>query len=95
MNGTSSVPINFGVRAKRIKKGSYGISGTVTITDALDGYDVDKDFIICFVNYLLGQFSARLNCITAQTAATTGKWHPSNFHVGLCAIRLTMIIESS
>lgn len=50
MNGTSSVPINFGVRAKRIKKGSYGISGTVTITDALDGYDVDKDLFICFVN---------------------------------------------
>lgn len=40
MNGTSSVPIIFGVRSKRVSKGSYGISGKVTITDTFEGYDV-------------------------------------------------------
>lgn len=40
-NGTTSLPIFFGIRAKRIKKGTYGLAGTVTVTDdAFDGYDV-------------------------------------------------------
>lgn len=41
MNGTSSLPHVFDVHVKRIKKGLYGISGTVTVKDTLDGYDVD------------------------------------------------------
>lgn len=52
MNGTASLPIMFGIRTKRIKKGSYGIAGIVTITDLFDGYDVN----IHFFKYLIPLF---------------------------------------
>lgn len=52
MNGTASLPIIFGIRAKRIKKGSYGISGTVTVTDTFEGYDVGF-FIFIFYSKTL------------------------------------------
>lgn len=40
MNGTTGLPLVFDLRSKRIKNGLYGVSGTVTVTDSLDGYDV-------------------------------------------------------
>lgn len=40
MNGTESLPNVYDLRIKRIKKGSYGISGSLTVTDDFEGYEV-------------------------------------------------------
>lgn len=40
LNGTTGLPAYFGLRSKRITKGAYGISGTMTVTDTLTGYNV-------------------------------------------------------
>lgn len=41
MNGTDSMPINFQLTVKRVRKGIYGISGAVEITDAFDPYTAE------------------------------------------------------
>lgn len=48
MNGTTALPIYFGVHAKRISKGTYGISGIVKITDTFEKYDVKIKLIDFF-----------------------------------------------
>lgn len=49
MNGTTGLPLVFDLRSKRIKNGLYGISGTVTVTDSLDGYDVRSRRITIYI----------------------------------------------
>lgn len=40
LNGTNSFPIGYDIRVKRIRKGVYGLTGTIEITDSIDDYIV-------------------------------------------------------
>lgn len=40
LNGTTGHPIVYDVRIKRIKRGVYGIEGTLLITESFDDYTV-------------------------------------------------------
>lgn len=42
MNGSTGMPLDMTLQATRVKKGVYGISGTVKITDAFDAYTVSS-----------------------------------------------------
>lgn len=47
LNGTDSFPIAYDMKLKRIRRGAYGISGSILMTDTLDDYTVSDVGFLC------------------------------------------------
>lgn len=84
MNGTTGEPVYFGLRAKRISKGLYGISGTITVTDSLENYEV------CFFNSIISKWNKAIGVSVSQktdvkmyySANGGNDWKPSPINLG-------------